>query len=266
MTETLARFEELKVGLNSVFVKQKLAAAQMDRGDLTSVKQVLAEVLAESRKTGKPAEEAQTLLTMCRLSIYEDDFTQAIKHLDASKAIDLRLSRELRVAYCDYMMAIISLQQNDPETADALLKNVTPKIVVLLPDDEAMLLFVRSRAQAMAGNLAEAQKTFEQANQSVADSVTEDLSIQLIRQFERALSLDALGLREDAIHELQSVVSNADKQGWLSLKWEAAVVHAELRNATNEKLPEPELSGLHQLLIKNGFVAFAKRIDAISQQ
>ena len=243
-----------------------IAVILIKQGDLSGAKRMYEQSLAISREIDNKGLAAQALHNLGTVLSAQGNLAEARKSHEEALAIRNQIGEKTQAAESRLRLAALSLEEEHPAEAEVLAHEAAEEFGKnKLNGDEANAHAVLARSFLAQGKLAAAERSVALATTLAATAQERDifLSVAICAARVRAAS----GKRTEAVNNLEAIIPEAAKLGFVEDEFEARLAIGEIEIESGRAAAgRARLAALERDAAARGFLLIARKAAAARQR
>ena len=243
-----------------------IAVILIKQGDLSGAKRMYEQSLAISREIDNKGLAAQALHNLGTVLSAQGNLADARKSHEEALAIRNQIGEKTQAAESRLRLAALSLEEEHPAEAEVLAHEAAEEFGKnKLNGDEANAHAVLARSFLAKGKLAAAERSVALATTLAATAQERDifLSVAICAARVRAAS----GKRTEAVNNLEAIIPEAAKLGFVEDEFEARLAIGEIEIESGRAAAgRARLAALERDAAARGFLLIARKAAAARQR
>ena len=243
-----------------------IAVILIKQGDLSGAKRMYEQSLAISREIDNKGLAAQALHNLGTVLSAQGNLADARKSHEEALAIRNQIGEKTQAAESRLRLAALSLEEEHPAEAEVLAHEAAEEFGKnKLNGDEANAHAVLARSFLAQGKLAAAERSVALATTLAATAQERDifLSVAICAARVRAAS----GKRTEAVNNLEAIIPEAAKLGFVEDEFEARLAIGEIEIESGRAAAgRARLAALERDAAARGFLLIARKAAAARQR
>ena len=228
LEDALQTAREIGDELGAINALTNLGVIFLNQGDFVQARNSLQESMTRARQLDLKSSTAYSLMSMGDLNLAQDDLVDAERNYKESLAIRTALGQRGEIASSELSMASLRLAMAQPGQAEDLARKAAEEFhAERIGDQEALARVFVTDSLIAQRRFPEAKVQLDQARQISP----QDKSIILSLEITSARLATATGRPEEALHQLDDIVSRAKLMRLLSYEFQARLAQAEAQMA-----------------------------------
>ena len=245
-----------------------LAILNEAEGDLAGAKSRFEQALSLWRNNGQISESTAAMLGLGEVQLAQGDLAGARKTQEEAFAQRQKLGEKGSIAESQLALAVISLEEGRAADAEATVRAAAAEFnEEKVPDLEALAYAVLARALLDQDRFTEAHDAAKHATSMVVHSQEPMLKLSVAIADARVCAGDGHAIKSDtitqALHELEGVLREARRFGFVGLELEARLAAVEIAGgARGFATRHEESASLEQEALAKGYGLIARKVSA----
>ena len=229
LEDALQTAREIGDELDAINILTNLGVIFLNQGDFAQAFRSLEESITKARQLDLKSSIAYNLVSMGDVNLAQDDLVDAEKNYQESLAIRTALGQRGDIASSELSIAGLRLEMDQPEQAEGLARKAAEEFrAEKVGDQEALADIVAAKALLAQNRLPDAKAQLEQARRISPH----DKSIVLSLDITSARLVAATGRHQEALQQLNGIVSRAKHMTLPGYEFQARLAQAEAQTSS----------------------------------